>query len=134
MGKGITIQMISQEERDRRIKESLRASLERELHPIYRKLELWWKNAHQRKNLSELQENDNIIFEWGDDEVYLALKVFDIHGFEIKGLVLDSDRRDYPIDSIVNINFGYDKRFRCWQDGQEDLEKPYVNPYEYIFD
>lgn len=105
----MVIEMISQEERNRRIANAIMASYD-EYEP--KETTRLYNRASNTKMLSDLEFGDKIIFEWGDDEIYVALKVTDTHGFVVKGEVLMSDRADYRVGSMATINFGYDKNFR----------------------
>ena len=105
----MVIEMISQEERNRRIANAIMASCS-EYEP--KETTRLYNKATNKKILSDLELGDRIIFEWGDDKIYIALKVTDTHGFIVKGEVLMSDRTDYRVGSIATINFGYDKNFR----------------------
>lgn len=64
------------------------------------------------KTVSELTKGDKIKFQWGDFDMYVALKVDSVKGFEVTGEVIESNRTDYKVGSIATINFGYDKQFR----------------------
>lgn len=74
------------------------------------------EQAKHYKTVNELCKGDKITFEWGDFGVYVALKVDTINGFEVTGEVIASDRVDYEPNTMVTINFGFNKQFKLLEE------------------